>query len=309
MTVGKGTGDDADLTASPTALTFTTDDFGTPQTVTVTAADDADAANGAAVFTLSGEGGGYDLIAAEVAAQEVDDDAKIIVADPNAYSVNQGLPNFGIGLVPLPVAVPLEEGGAGKAYTVVLAAEPSVPVTVTGAEGEKNGEVTLTASPTALTFTTADWNAAQTVTISAAEDDDREPGVAQFVLTAASDDAYDGVTAQVGGVFAVLDDENVAGVVVDYPGIEEGTGIEVPENGSATYTLVLDLEPKVSVTVSVEPDSGSDPDLTAAPEKLTFTLGNWDEPQTVTVTAARRRRHRGGYGDPDAHGDLARQGL
>ena len=272
---------DGDIGATPAALTFTTASWSNKQAVTVTAAGDEDTVHGTAVFTLSGEGGGYDVVAVEVTAQEVDDDARIIVADPDAYSVNQGLPpNFGSGLVPVPA---VEEGGAGKAYTVVLAAKPSGPVTVTGAEGDKNGEVTLVASPTVFTFTTDDWNTKQTVTISAAEDDDREGGLAAFVLTAASGDAYEGVTAQV-GLFAVLDDDN--GVIVHYPGIEKGNGITVPENGIATYTLVLSLEPKASVTISVAPKPDSDPNLTAAPAVLTFTTRNWDEPQTVTVTAA-----------------------
>ena len=259
VTVVKGADDDMDLTASPTALTFTTDDFGTAQTVTVSAADDADTVHGTAVFTLGGTGGGYDALAVEVAAQEVDDDAKITVT-------------------PAPDFVTLTEGGVGEVFTVVLAAEPSVPVTVTGAEGTKTGKATLTASPTVFTFTTADWNAAQTVTISAAEDEDRELGVVQFVLTAASDDAYDGVTAQVGGWFTVLDDENVKGVTVS------ATEIEVPEGGTATYTVVLDFLPGADVTVSVL--AGPDPDLTVDPTTLTFTSKDFNEPQTVTVTAA-----------------------
>ena len=64
--------------------------------------------------------------------------------------------------------------------------------------------------------------------------------------------------------------------------------LEVPEGGSAQYTLVLDTEPTNDVMIEVTwlTGSGSDTDLTASPVTLTFTDSNWNTPQTVTVSAA-----------------------
>ena len=59
VTVAKEAGDAASLTANPTSLTFTSSNWNTPQTVTVTAAHDDDAENAAATFTHTAAGGGY----------------------------------------------------------------------------------------------------------------------------------------------------------------------------------------------------------------------------------------------------------
>ena len=48
-----------------------------------------------------------------------------------------------------------------------------------------------------------------------------------------------------------------------------------------TYNVVLDTLPTADVDVSVTPQDGT---LAAAPGSLTFTTGNWNMPQTVTVT-------------------------
>ena len=79
ISAAKAEGNDADLTVSPPFLTFTTDDWSTAQTVTVTAADDDDAADGTATIAHTASGGGYDsVIIASVTATEDDND------EPNA---------------------------------------------------------------------------------------------------------------------------------------------------------------------------------------------------------------------------------
>ena len=65
---------DADLSATPAALSFTTGDWNTTQTVTVRAAEDNDLANGRATFWHSASGGGYGGVTATVTATEQDDD-------------------------------------------------------------------------------------------------------------------------------------------------------------------------------------------------------------------------------------------
>lgn len=61
---------DADLTASPTSLTFTTANWNVAQNVTISAAQDADTLNGTASFTVSAAG----LTSVNVSATESDDD-------------------------------------------------------------------------------------------------------------------------------------------------------------------------------------------------------------------------------------------
>ena len=56
------------------------------------------------------------------------------------------------------------------------------------------------------------------------------------------------------------------------------------EGGTGTYTVQLDTEPRFDVTVTIN-DPTDNTDVTTAPEFLTFTNLNWNNPQTVTVTA------------------------
>ena len=52
-----------------------------------------------------------------------------------------------------------------------------------------------------------------------------------------------------------------------------------------TYTVVLDSKPSANVVVTVE-DPTDNTEVTSSPATLTFTTSNWDDEQTVTVSAA-----------------------
>ena len=73
------------------------------------------------------------------------------------------------GVTVSPEDLTVDEGGTGT-YTVALNTQPTADVTVTVNDPTDNTDVT--ASPASLTFSTTDWATAQTVTVSAAEDDD-----------------------------------------------------------------------------------------------------------------------------------------
>jgi hypothetical protein len=57
------------------------------------------------------------------------------------------------------------EGGAADSYTVVLGAAPTAQISIA-----VNGTFQATASPNNLSFTSANWAIAQTVTVSAVDD-------------------------------------------------------------------------------------------------------------------------------------------
>ena len=63
------------------------------------------------------------------------------------------------------------------------------------------------------------------------------------------------------------------------------TSLDVPEAGSASYTVKLATLPTAEVTVSIGGTSGTD--LSLSRMSLTFTTSNWDTAQMVTVLAAR----------------------
>src|SRR5262249_46320386 len=80
-----GLSGDTDLTVTGGAtLTFTPANFGTFQNVTISAAEDADTANGTAVFRASGTG----LTSADVNVSEVDNDSAVIAIQTSVTTLN-----------------------------------------------------------------------------------------------------------------------------------------------------------------------------------------------------------------------------
>ena len=169
-----------------------------------------------------------------------------------------------------PVALEVLEGDS-ETYTVVLESAPTGAVTV--AVGGTAGD--LTVAPEELTFTTLNWSTAQTVTVSAAEDEDSIVDAPVTLTHTVSGGGYGGVAAP--DVEVTILENDIPGVTVTP---EE---LEVTEGSSESYSVVLDMEPEGTVTVTV---GGAVEDVTVEPEELTFTTLNWSTAQTVTVMAA-----------------------
>ena len=240
---------DTDLTLNASSLTFTTSNWGTVQTVTVSAGEDDDATDDEATLTHTASGGDYAGETADVSVTVADDES--VGLDLSKSSVNPS------------------EGG-NESYTVALSSEPTATVTVaiTGVSGT---DLTLNAS--SLTFTTSTWGTAQTVTVTAAQDDDAADDEATLTHTASGGD-YAGETEDV--LVTVADDESV--------GLElSKSSVNPSEGGSESYTVALSSEPTAQVTVAIT--GTADTDLTLNTSSLTFTTSDWGTAQTVTVTA------------------------
>ena len=143
----------SDVTVSPATLTFTTSNWGTAQTVTVRAAQDADTANDSASIThtvnASRSANEYDnATIAAVTVSVTDDDTASVTVSASTLTVAEG---------------------ANNTYTVVLNTQPSSNVVI---NVTKNGSPDVAVSPATLTFTTSNWGTAQTVTVRAAQDAD-----------------------------------------------------------------------------------------------------------------------------------------
>ena len=278
VSVAKVAGGSPDVGVSPPSLAFTAANWDTPQTVTVSAAeDDGDTAADAAVVRHVASGGGYGAVSADLAVSVAENDAPGLVLGAGAS-----------------LSVP--EGGAG-AYTVALATQPAGPVAVSVAKAP-GGSPDVAVSPSVLAFTALDWRSAQTVTVTAAEDDDAVADTAT-VRHRASGGGYGSVAAEVAVTVAEGDR---AGLRVS------AAALEVAEGGSGTYTVALASAPAGTVSVSVARAPGGSPDVAVSPASLTFTALDWNTPQTVTVTAGedgdavadaavlRHRASGGGYG-------------
>ena len=109
-----------------------------------------------------------------------------------------------------------------------------------------------------------------------------------FTLTPANDDIDEADEAlTIGGTVQGLTVTNAEVTITDNDtrGVDVSpTTLAVAEGGNDTYTVVLSSEPTGPVTVTTSV-TGS-PDVTVSPSPLTFTTGDWNTAQTVTVSAA-----------------------
>ena len=265
---------DMDITVtSPSgkSLTFSASNWWLPQTVMLSAADDADKLSGSRAINHTASGGGYDSVAnATLTATEVENDAGIILSPADRIDV--------------------PEGGTAT-YTVKLSTQPSADVTISISRATDDGsdeDITVT-GPTSLTFTPSNWNITRTVTLAAAQDDDVNEWVATIKHVAASTDAdYNGKTANL----IAKEDEDDVGIVLN-----PAYRIDVPEGGTATYTVKLSEAPTANVTVTIGRDEDTshrditikDTDDSTTGDQTTpivFTPDNWNTARTVTLAAA-----------------------
>ena len=146
--------DNDDVTVSPERLTFTPATWNVPQTVDVTAAQDADGDGDTATLSHTLMGYENDIDGGTVTVNVVDDDIAGVTVAPTVLSIT--------------------EGGSGT-YTVVLDTDPDLGrngSTVTVTPTSNNADVTF--APASMTFTSSNWSISQTVTVSAARDDDAD---------------------------------------------------------------------------------------------------------------------------------------
>ena len=254
--------DNADVTFTPTSLSFTADNWSTEQRVTVSAADDPDALDESATITHEVSGYGNVTSADAVTVTVRDDDSDGVTVTPTALTVDEG------------------ETGT---YTVVLTSNPDpggrdgLTVTVTPKPDPDNADVTFT--PASLRFTADNWSTEQRVTVSAAQDDAAADESATLTHAVSG---YGEVTAA--DVTVTVRDDDSVGVTVT------PTTVAVDEGSTGSYTVVLTSNPDpgrdgltVTVTPSPDPDNA---DVTFTPASLRFTADNWSTEQRVTVSAA-----------------------
>ena len=147
-----------DVTTKEASLVFTDANWNEPQTVTVLAAEDGDAITDADVtISHSASGANYEGVTVPgLTVTIIENDEVGVTIEPATLTVTEG-------------------DATGVSYTVALTSQPAGNVTVT-VSGHDGTDVTLSGTDLSndnkLTFTTANWSAAQTVTVKAAEDDD-----------------------------------------------------------------------------------------------------------------------------------------
>jgi len=168
------------------------------------------------------------------------------------------------------------QAGGTATFSAVLTLQPTSSVSF-GIYSSNTNEGTV--STPQLTFTTANWNVAQTVTITGVDDQMDEGNVAYTILMApaVSDDPnYNGF--QPSNVSVVNQGTVTAGVsVTPASGL-----VTTSAGGTATFSVVLNSKPAAEVDLGLSSSNTSQGIV--SPASLAFTPDNWNQPQTVTVT-------------------------
>ena len=240
----------SEVIVSSASLTFTPTDWNTTQTITVTAADDADAVDDSVMLTHTATGGDYNSLTTNLEVIVIDDDTAGITFDPAMLTV--------------------DEETTVDTYTVVLNTQPTAGVTIAiSSDDDISGQ-----SPTPLTFTTSNWNTPRTVTVNAARDDNAVDDSATLTHTATGGD-YEGLIADL--AVTIIDSADII-----LGNVMTNNTLVIQESIATTYTVVLGSQPTAEVTITI----ANDGDVSVQTPTLNFTTSDWDTPQTVRVRAA-----------------------
>ncbi|MEO5802635.1 MAG: Calx-beta domain-containing protein, partial [Verrucomicrobiota bacterium] len=245
VTIIRTSGDTDLALASSGTLTFNSANWNATQTVSLAAAEDNDAVNGQAIFTVSSAG----LSNVTITAIEIENDFQSLLLSTNSLTVSEGATNT---------------------FTVRLTAAPTNNVVVTTVFASGDTDL-IVASGSNLTFTSSNWNVTQTVRIRAAEDDDAVNGQATFTISSA------GMTNQT--LVATELDNDVLNFVLST------NSLSVSEGGTNTFTVRLTAQPTNNIVVNTVRFSGDTNLNVASGAALTFDSTNWNVPQNVQLTA------------------------
>ena len=239
--------------------------------VTITAVDNSvDAPNKSVTVSATASGGG--------AADP--DDATLTITDDDTRGVT-----VAGGALTMDEADNAGTEGTREdqdSYTVVLDSEPTDDVQI-----DLGAPAMVTLSATSLTFTPANWNQAQTVTVTAVNDsidnagDERTGSIAHTMVAGESD--YGGVAVTDVAV-TVNDDDGEPTLSIDAPSVDEG------DSTTTTLTFKVTLSPASGKPVSVAYADAATGTATSATDyaaissgTLNFAAGDTEETVAVTV--------------------------
>ena len=231
----------ADYQAASGVLTFAAGAAGV-QHIEVVVHDDAIAEGDESFLVRLGEVAGAAVAAAQATVTVADNDVPRVTVEPRAIT--------------------LPEGGSAS-YRVALGSRPTGTVTVTATAGL--AEVTM--APRVLEFPPGDWAAAQTVTVTAAADEDAVADEPAQVTHAVAGGGYDGAAAP--AIRVTIVEADVATLAV--------AGVRGSEQaGSLRFAVTLSAAAARDVTVEYatgDDGASAGEDYRGASGTLSFTAG------------------------------------
>tara|TARA_R110000823_G_scaffold284631_1_gene402957 strand:- start:307775 stop:314659 length:6885 start_codon:yes stop_codon:yes gene_type:complete len=173
----------------------------------------------------------------------------------------------------------VSETGTTDGFTVVLSAQPASDVVIDVSSGD-TGEATV--SPASLTFTAANWNTPQTVTVTGVDDalldGTRNTGITLSINDATSDDAFDPLSNQTVIVSTTDDELPEVNLSVSVAFGTEAAGTVITVTATATGAVIGDQT--IDLAASGTGITGTDYSLSAG----TITILNGATTGTATFT-------------------------
>jgi len=242
------------------SIAFDLSNWDTPQTITVTGADD-DFVDGDI---------GYAIIISAATSTDTDYNG-LDPVDIDLVNTDDDTAGFAISTISRNTT----EAGVNATFTLALTSMPSADVDI-GVISSDISEGVVDVS--AITFAPSNWNSPQTITVTGIDDsliDGNQSYAIQFAATTSADSLYDGQNPAAVQVVNVDDDS----AAFNISPISRNTG----EDGtSATFSAQLTTQPTASVTIAISSSDVSEGSVDQA--SIAFDMNNWNIPQTITVT-------------------------
>jgi uncharacterized repeat protein (TIGR01451 family) len=272
-------------TDGSTSLLFTAANWDTPQAVAVVATNDmvveAPLANSVIAQTITSADPAYAAIdPADVTVAVTDNDIAVVGFAANDDVVGEAGGNFQKAVV-----LTITASGVGPSS---LQNALSVPLTFTEGSALEPEDFTLTTAQ--VTFPAGATSGASQNAIAAIVNDAIDEDAESFAINLVTAGAPGNINFNRIVTNVQITDNDSAGVILT----QIGGGTAVTEGGATdTYTLMLASQPTAPVTISlvgvqVTPSTAVPPLANKAappPASVVFSAGNWNQPQTVTVSA------------------------
>lgn len=262
VTIDLSSSDTTEGTVQPATLTFTAADWNQPQSGVVTGVND-NLTDGDIAYTI-------------VTAPAVSTDATysgLDAADISVTNLDDDIPGF---IIDPPSDLVVSEFGDTDTTTVRLTIQPTANVTVAVTSSDLTEG---TVSPALLTFTPANWNVPQTITVKGVDDNLADGNIQFFVQLApavSTDLRYNGLDPA---------DVSVTNIDNETPQVYVKTRriLKTSEFGlQAKFRMRLTIRPTAAVTCPIA--SSDTTEGVVVPVSVTFTPQNFANMQTITVT-------------------------
>ena len=245
------------VTVSHSQLTFEQGNYGTPQTVTVTCAEDANIISETSSIVVAvndaASDNAFDPLSNETITVTTTDN------DDAGYAVSTN-------------SINITEGNTEQ-FTLVLTAQPQSNVIFDLSSANTN---VASLSKSQLTFEPSNYDVPQSVTLSCPEDVNLVGETTTITITVnnASDNAFDPLANE---TITVNSSDN------DAPGYTVSTGsLAINEGDSQQFSVVLTAQPQNDVFIDLS--STNSTIATVSSTQLTFSNTNWNTQQHITVS-------------------------